>query len=118
MDTPLLVNLFLIVIILIVSAALLYLRFSGRRTEPVTNKENDMKKFNIEAIKQYVKDTLNEMTGSNLYDLGLSEEELRRRVNKRAELKRALKESSHGDIHNKAYGKKHHLRYVASFLWI
>lgn len=46
------------------------------------------------------------MTSSNLIDFGLSEEEYRRRKNKRAELKKALRGCTSGDLRGKAYVKQ------------
>lgn len=104
LNTPLIINFIFIAIILISSGLLLYMKMAEKKETP--NPEAvDQKKYTIEAIITYVQNTLNEITNSNLYDLGLSEEEFRRRANKRAELKRALKECSLGDVHNKAYVK-------------
>ena len=41
----------------------------------------------------------------NLYDIGLSEEELKRRRAKKYELKKALKGCTYGDVNDKKYVK-------------
>ncbi|THF74384.1 P-loop NTPase family protein [Cohnella fermenti] len=83
-------------------AALLYVRLSGRASEkPPTERA-----YTTAAMTDYVKQALHEMTSSNLYDLGLSEEEFRRRKAKRAELKKALRGCTSGDLRDKAYIKQ------------
>lgn len=54
----------------------------------------------------FVKKRLDEITKVNLYDIGLSEEELKRRKNKKYELKKALKGCTYGDINDKKYVKE------------
>ena len=49
------------------------------------------KTYTIEKMKEYVKKRLDEITKINLYDIGLSEEELKRRKAKKYQLKKALK---------------------------
>ena len=54
----------------------------------------------------FVKKRLDEITKVNLYDIGLSEEELKRRKNKKYELKKALKGCTYGDVNDKKYVKE------------
>ena len=54
----------------------------------------------------FVKRRLDEITKINLYDIGLSEEELKRRKNKKYELKKALKGCTYGDVNDKRYVKE------------
>ena len=54
----------------------------------------------------FVKKRLDEITKVNLYDIGLSEEELKRRKNKKYELKKALKGCTYGDVNDKKYIKE------------
>ena len=78
------------------------------------NKENaeeedisvDDKLFTVEVLVQYIKQRLDEITKVNLYDIGLSEEELERRKNKKYELKKALKGCTYGDVNDKKYVKE------------
>lgn len=105
MNVPLIVNIALISFIILACSFLLYLKFSSMKVERKKPQEFDERKFKINEIQDFVKKALNEITNSNLYDLGLSEEEFRRQARKRAELKRALKECSFGDVHEKAYVK-------------
>ncbi len=43
----------------------------------------DDKTYTLERMTAFVKQRLNEITKVNLYDIGLSEEELKRRKNKK-----------------------------------
>ena len=54
---------------------------------------------------EYVKDCLNEITRTNLFELGLNEVEFKKQTNKRAELKKALKVCMHGSIVDKQFVK-------------
>lgn len=88
--------------ILIAIGVLLYLRMSRRLPEQPDEKPV----YTLEAMTAFVKEALHEMTSSNLIDFGLSEEEYRRRKNKRAELKKALRGCTSGDLRDKAYVKQ------------
>lgn len=66
----------------------------------------DNRRFTIKEMTAYMKRTINEMTGSDLYDLALDQEDFERRQNKRAELKSALKGCTSGDIFDKMYVKQ------------
>ncbi len=57
-------------------------------------------------MTEYIKKRLDEITKINLYDIGLSEEELKRRKNKKYELKKALKGCTYGDVNDKKYIKE------------
>jgi pilus assembly protein CpaF len=97
-----LINGFMIVLLLALAAALIYFRMSGRKSE----KPPEERVYTIDAMTAYVKQALHDLTSSNLYDLGLSEEEFCRRKNKRAELKKALRGCTSGDMRDKAYVKQ------------
>ena len=62
--------------------------------------------FDLDRMKEFVKKRLDEITKVNLYDIGLSEEELKRRKNKKYELKKALKGCTYGDVNDKKYVKE------------
>ena len=59
------------------------------------------KTYTVEHMTDFIKHRLDEITRTNLYDIGLSEEELRRRKSKKYELKKALK----GYVNDKKYIK-------------
>ena len=66
----------------------------------------DDKTYTLEKMREFVKRRLDEITKVNLYDIGLSEEELKRRKNKKYELKKALKGCTYGDVNDKKYVKE------------
>ncbi len=66
----------------------------------------DDKTYTLDKMIEFVKRRLDEITKVNLYDLGLSEEELKRRKNKKYELKKALKGCTYGDVNDKKYVKE------------
>ena len=98
----------LLIIIVIVGAVLLVLRFIKNRKEAEEEEivEIDDKTYTLDKMISFVKKRLDEITKINLYDIGLSEEELKRRKNKKYELKKALKGCTYGDINDKKYVKE------------
>ena len=66
----------------------------------------DDKTYTLDNMIKFVKKRLDEITKVNLFDLGLSEEELKRRKDKKYELKKALKGCTYGDVNDKKYVKK------------
>lgn len=66
----------------------------------------DDKTYTLDMMINFVKRRLDEITKVNLYDLGLSEEELKRRKAKKYELKKALKGCTYGDVNDKKYVKE------------
>ncbi|MPY19085.1 ATPase, T2SS/T4P/T4SS family [Paenibacillus glucanolyticus] len=97
-----LLNTLIIVALLLLATFFLYLRMSRRLPEGTAEETT----YTLEAMTAFVKDTLHEMTTSHLSDFGLSEEEYRRRKNKRAELKKALRGCTSGDLRDKEYVKQ------------
>ncbi len=71
--------------------------------EPST-KDDD--RYTVDAMIAFVKQRLDEITKVNLYDIGLSEEELKRRKAKKYELRKALKGCTYGDVNDKKYVKE------------
>ena len=68
--------------------------------------EVDDKTYTLDKMIKFVKKRLDEITKINLYDIGLSEEELKRRKAKKYELKKALKGCTYGDVNDKKYVKE------------
>ena len=66
----------------------------------------DDRTYTIDKMIKYIKQRLDEITKVNLYDIGLSEEELKRRKAKKYELKKALKGCTYGDVNDKKYVKE------------
>ena len=100
-------NILLIAIVVLIALALLFNFIKKRKNE---EKEDvlqvDDKTYTLDKMIEFVKKRLDEITKINLYDIGLSEEELKRRKNKKYELKKALKGCTYGDVNDKKYVKE------------
>ena len=96
-------NIILILVVLIVAGYLVYFIIKKKKDAEVetTVDLNDDKTYTIAMMTEFVKKRLDEITKINLYDIGLSEEELKRRKNKKYELKKALKGCTYGDVNDK-----------------
>ena len=79
--------------------------FTKKNTGEETMVNSSDKAYTVEQMTEFIKKRLDEITRTNLYDIGLSEEELRRRKNKKYELKKALKGCTYGDVNDKKYIK-------------
>ncbi len=100
-------NVILMIVVLIISAGLVLYFLNKKKNQEVEEiVELDDKTYTLEKMTDYVKRRLDEITKINLYDIGLSEEELKRRKNKKYELKRALKGCTYGDVNDKKYVKE------------
>ncbi len=99
-----------IVLILVVIGIAIYVIQSSikkkKNAEVEVQVDVDDKTYTIEKMIEFVKRRLDEITKINLYDIGLSEEELKRRKNKKYELKKALKGCTYGDVNDKKYVKE------------
>ena len=101
------INIILMVIVVGIAVFAVYLYTKKKKEEQVEETINvDDKTYTLEKMKEFVKKRLNEITKVNLYDIGLSEEELKRRKNKKYELKKALKGCTYGDVNDKKYVKE------------
>ncbi|OMF01428.1 ATPase, T2SS/T4P/T4SS family [Paenibacillus sp. FSL H7-0942] len=65
----------------------------------------EQESFTIDMLIEKVKNSLHELSHSQLADAGLHEEEYRRRINQRAEMRKALKGCVSGSISDKTYVK-------------
>jgi len=100
-------NIILIVLVLGLAIAIVYFYTSSKKkAEVVVEVDVDDKTYTLEKMIEFVKKRLDEITKINLYDIGLSEEELKRRKNKKYELKKALKGCTYGDVNDKKYVKE------------
>ena len=101
-----LINILLILAVVIMTAYVILRSVQKKQNAEVDEKiEVDEKTYNIDKMTAFVKRRLDEITKVNLYDIGLSEEELKRRKNKKYELKKALKGCTYGDVNDKKYVK-------------
>lgn len=93
-----------IIILVLLVVLFVYLRYMDtRKPAAVITRGSDP--YSIEAMTAFVKESLHQLTHSQLSDLGLHEEAYRRRLNKRSELRSALKGCVSGDAMDKAYVK-------------
>jgi len=100
-------NTILILVIFGLTAFLIMRKIKKNKNADIENEiDIDDKTYTIEKMTQFVKKRLDEITKVNLYDIGLSEEELKRRKNKKYELKKALKGCTYGDVNDKKYVKE------------
>ena len=98
-----------IAIIAVFILAITYIVYNiKKKAKEETEKEVEVddKTFTLDMMVNFVKKRLDEITKVNLYDIGLSEEELKRRKNKKYELKKALKGCTYGDVNDKKYIKE------------
>lgn len=100
-------NIILILVVVAIAGYIIYYTIKKKQNAEVeTEVDVDDKTYTIEKMIEFVKRRLDEITKINLYDIGLSEEELKRRKNKKYELKKALKGCTYGDINDKKYVKE------------
>lgn len=105
MISGMVMNILLMAVIVLFAALLFYVKWLDYRT-PVARVNGSAGQFTIDHMTEFVKQTLHELTHSQLTDLGLHEEDYKRRLHKRSELRKALKECISGDIHEKRYVKQ------------
>ena len=99
-------NLALMFVVVVVAIAAIVHMIRKNKNELVDGMEVDDKTYTLEKMIKFVKQRLDEITKINLYDIGLSEEELKRRRAKKYELKKALKGCTYGDVNDKKYVKE------------
>jgi len=102
---PEVLNILLIILILAGLGAVIYFFLESRQYNTGNNDSNDARHYTIEALIEHVKNSINEITRTNLFELGLSEMEFKKQANKRAELKKALKRCMHGSLEDKQFVK-------------
>ena len=75
-----------ILIILVIFAVLFYIAHKIKQNQNAEKEniiEQDDQTYTLEKMIAFIKKRLDEITKVNLYDIGLSEEELKRRKNKK-----------------------------------
>ena len=98
-----------LLIITVIGVAIFSVVYSLKKKKNEEEEEQislDDKTYTLEKMIEFIKRRLDEITKINLYDIGLSEEELKRRKNKKYELKKALKGCTYGDVNDKKYVKE------------
>ena len=100
-------NILLTLIVLVVAGVVVYYYVKKKKEAPTEETISiDDKTYTLEKMQEFIKRRLDEITKVNLYDIGLSGEELKRRKNKKYELKKALKGCTYGDVNDKKYVKE------------
>ncbi len=100
-------NIILMLVVIGIAIFVVYYYIKKKKSENVEELINvDDKTYTLDKMREFVKRRLDEITKVNLYDIGLSEEELKRRKNKKYELKKALKGCTYGDVNDKKYVKE------------
>ena len=100
------VNVLLILMVLIITGILVFYMVKKNKDAEEEEKVIDEKSYTLDSMMDFIKTRLDEITKVNLYDIGLSEEELKRRKAKKYELKKALKGCTYGDVNDKKYVKE------------
>lgn len=102
-----LVNIFLTIMVLAIFAVLVFYMIKKNKNAEVEELNvTETKSYNLNGMIEFIKLRLDEITKVNLYDIGLSEEELKRRKAKKYELRKALKGCTYGDVNDKKYVKE------------
>ena len=100
-------NILLMLLVIGIAVYFIYYIIKKKKEEKVEETINiDDKTYTLDKMRDFIKRRLDEITKVNLYDIGLSEEELKRRKNKKYELKKALKGCTYGDVNDKKYVKE------------
>ena len=103
-------NAIIIAVILITAFIIFQKKIEDKQKKEKNDKSGEIqvddKTYTLDMMIKFVKRRLDEITKVNLFDLGLSEEELKRRKNKKYELKKALKGCTYGDVNDKKYVKE------------
>ncbi len=100
------VNILLIFVVLVIGGIWVLYMIRKNKNAEVEKIVTDEKSYTLDEMMEFIKTRLDEITKVNLYDIGLSEEELKRRKAKKYELKKALKGCTYGDVNDKKYVKE------------
>ena len=77
------VNILLILMVLIIFGILVYYMIKKNKNAKEDEQVVDEKSYTLDSMLDFIKQRLDEITKVNLYDIGLSEEELKRRKEKK-----------------------------------
>ncbi|WP_025716094.1 ATPase, T2SS/T4P/T4SS family [Paenibacillus sp. 1-18] len=102
-----LINGIILTCIVLLGIVLIIVKYRGnihsRHSISRDGKENE--EATLETLMEYIKNALHELSHSQMADAGLHEEEYRRRIHQRAELRRALKDCANGSSGDKRFVK-------------
>ncbi len=99
------INILLIALILVVTLGLVAFQFRKAKQLQVDNYFANEQVMTVDSLVLFIKESIHDITRSNLHEAGLSSSEFQRSLNKRAELLKALKNCIHGSIQDKNYVK-------------
>ena len=100
-------NIILIILVTAIAIFLIIRAIQSKKYQSIEDEiQYDDQTYSIDRMIEFIKKRLDEITKINLYDIGLSEEELKRRKSKKYELKKALKGCTYGDVNDKKYVKE------------
>ncbi|PKM95374.1 MAG: pilus assembly protein CpaF [Firmicutes bacterium HGW-Firmicutes-1] len=91
--------------IILVGTCLLILIIIKGNSKGSPEYEVDEDKYNIDQLIDFVKNKFNDILKTNLYEMNLSRDDFEKRMKNRAQLRKALKTCSYGDINSKNYIK-------------
>lgn len=100
------INILLILMVTIILGILIMYKMKKNKNAIEEEILEDERTYTLDAMLEFIKARLDEITKVNLYDVGLSEEELKRRKAKKYELRKALKGCTYGDVNDKKYIKE------------
>lgn len=96
-------NLTIIITLLGAVIAVIGWRFIKGSKRPSGSNDIDKEHFTLQAVDDFVRDRVTELSTLNLYNLGLSKEEFERQTRRQQELKEALRNCNTGDFGAKTY---------------
>ncbi|MCM3783870.1 CpaF/VirB11 family protein [Neobacillus mesonae] len=98
-------NIFLLFLLTSAAVLLLIMRVRNVRLLSIRLQGGSREESTIEHLTEYIKQSLHELSHTQLADAGLHEEEYKRRLNQRADMRRALKDCISGNVSDKAFVK-------------
>lgn len=98
-------NILLIGIIIVSFSALIFWIYQHQHLSHQLDGLDETQEITTEVLIEKIKIAIQDITRSNLHELGLSPSDYNRSLNKRAELLKALKNCTHGSLQDKRYVK-------------
>ncbi|MGE7983794.1 ATPase, T2SS/T4P/T4SS family [Solibacillus sp. NPDC093137] len=103
------VNISIICIIVAFILFIIALRFVQQKNLNIFNKKSEDNRalYTQEALLDFIKKRMTEITTVNLYSMNLTEDEFKRKARRREELREALKNCNTGDLSSKIYVREY-----------
>ncbi len=82
-------------------------QFEGREFFNVVKKWSDLPQtcYSMEEILQGIRDDFTTLLRTNVFESGLNQNEIEKRLNQKKQLRKALRECAYGDINSKVFVK-------------